>query len=1184
MFKTTVRIGAVIALILSLSHPSVLSALAQQSAIAQGASKPGAPAASHGPAAWTSRSPALEPRRNMVVSRTTLQASAASSSADKSFPGVQNADVLLTGHPVSDSAWVCASLAIDLNGDGFPDVVTAQIDGTLNTFLNPGSSGGAWKSTTNKSAYDPNSVYYHGGIDYMYAADLNGDKLPDIVTVSYTARIILVYLNKGGGSFGNAKVYLLPFQFATLDGLPASGGLAIGDVDGDGFPDIVALGVQTFTPDGSSSSVQALTLLNREDGTFNTAKAGEVSVISGYLLSTYSSVKLADLNGNGLPSLVFVGAEAYSSTLFLAAAPGSADHVFHNVLPSLPSSQITGFGIEELGSSPILKDIDGDGVVDALFQQGTEVFLAKGHTGGGFDAPASVLSLQYVPMSTSFADLNGDGLLDVVAYQNGVTSIYYGTEKGKFSSTPTQMQGGARATLGVGDRQVPEPTDMDGDGRLDLLELDTDTGEVGIYLNSDAGFHSPQVMVPDPHLYGGMYSAGAAAIGKAGSLDLVTIPDVNGDPMEISPPILGIANDGNGNFLSTAYHTLLTSDQTTNVNALKNTKEVAALVDVNGDGLSDLLLTTGAPPDQAIGGGLALSTNKGGFAFSDPVLLVAQNFGFSCDLERTAVGDLNHDGRPDFVTAYAGNICSNAQSNPGLPAGFLTYLSQKDGSYKASFTAYGSAPYIPVLADLNGDGNLDLVLGESNGSQPQSGITVLPGKSDGTFDLGAAVSILPNTSLTSSITVGDFDGDGKLDLAAGVLAQLDGSGNPVANTTGLLLLKGNGDFTFDKGAWYLPGSQIWAARLADFDGDGLPDLALNVTTAAASGYSSSTNGAIPEPGLVLLPNLGAGIFGTPRPIFGATSDIGASIPSPPVGGSLVVADFNGDGAPDVLNDNAYEPVFYLNTGAVKFSVSAEASTVVEGSAVTLTATLRPTVSPKTPGGTVSFFANGTLLGTAPVQGGQASFESASLAPGKYTVTAKYSGDSNFNAAQASASVAVIVSTLPSDFTLAAPKPASLSLVAGQAGTVTLTLTGNATFSGNLTLSCAGAGTEMQCLASPASVSLSAGQTVTATVAIATQGTGAATARNSTPQWTKLAGGLSFASVFLLVLGGRKRKAFSVWYALLLLGVLASLGVMGCGGSGPTNTTPAGSYTLSITATAGASSHSQTLLVTVTVPN
>jgi hypothetical protein len=169
-----------------------------------------------------------------------------------------------------------------------------------------------------------------------------------------------------------------------------------------------------------------------------------------------------------------------------------------------------------------------------------------------------------------------------------------------------------------------------------------------VYLNSATGFHAAQVVVPDPQLYGGMYSAGAAAIQKVGSLDLVTIPDVNGDPYDISPPVLSIANDGAGNFPPTGYHTLLTSDQTTNIAALKSSKEVAAL--------ADLLLTTGPQDGASLGGGLALSINKGGFAFGDPALLVTQQFGFSCNLERTAVGDLNHDGRPDQGNRMNGGV------------------------------------------------------------------------------------------------------------------------------------------------------------------------------------------------------------------------------------------------------------------------------------------------------------------------------------------------------------------------------------------------------------------------------------------------------------------------------------------------------------------------------------------------
>jgi len=292
-----------------------------------------------------------------------------------------------------------------------------------------------------------------------------------------------------------------------------------------------------------------------------------------------------------------------------------------------------------------------------------------------------------------------------------------------------------------------------------------------------------------------------------------------------------------------------------------------------------------------------------------------------------------------------------------------------------------------------------------------------------------------------------------------------------------------------------------------------------------------------------------------------------------------VADFNGDGAPDVLNDNAYEPSVYLNIGAVKFALSASASKVAQGSTVTLTAALQPTVSQNTPGGTVSFFANSNLLGTSPVQGGQASLDTANLEPGNYTITAKYSGDANFNTASASTSVAITVSSLTPDFSITGPTPASLSLVSGQAGTVTLTLTGNATFSSTVTLDCAGGTSSLQCLVSPASLTLIPGQTSTITVAVATRGSGTAKAMNAAPKWSGVNGGLSLASLFLLAWSGKKRKALSAWFALLLV-VFASLTATGCGGNSSDGYTPAGSYSLTITATTGSLSHSQTVPVTV----
>jgi hypothetical protein len=107
---------------------------------------------------------------------------------------------------------------------------------------------------------------------------------------------------------------------------------------------------------------------------------------------------------------------------------------------------------------------------------------------------------------------------------------------------------------------------------------------------------------------------------------------------------------------------------------------------------------------------------------------------------------------------------------------------------------------------------------------------VIPNKGDGsgTFDLTRYTKPVANSVLTA-IVVGDFNADGKQDLT--LLTQ--GNWNPLtestdANTAGALLLPGNGDYTFGTPTLVATNTYPISGAYADFNGDGLPDLALNV--------------------------------------------------------------------------------------------------------------------------------------------------------------------------------------------------------------------------------------------------------------------------------------------------------------------------------------------------------------------
>jgi FG-GAP-like repeat len=171
-----------------------------------------------------------------------------------------------------------------------------------------------------------------------------------------------------------------------------------------------------------------------------------------------------------------------------------------------------------------------------------------------------------------------------------------------------------------------------------------------------------------------------------------------------------------------------------------------------------------------------------------------------------------------------------------------------------------------AVADVNGDGNPDLVVGNFNDS-----VGVLLGNGDGSFQLGATYS----SQAENSVAAADVNGDGKPDL---LVANL-------YNNVAVLL--GNGDGSFQPAVIYEPGGFDASSAIArDVNGDGKPDLL--VTNWFVNNQDFQADGVIG----VLLGN-GDGTF---QPA--STYDSGGKQPS-----SIAVADLNGDGKPDLLVGN-----------------------------------------------------------------------------------------------------------------------------------------------------------------------------------------------------------------------------------------------------------------------------------------
>src|SRR5207302_6303930 len=154
---------------------------------------------------------------------------------------------------------------------------------------------------------------------------------------------------------------------------------------------------------------------------------------------------------------------------------------------------------------------------------------------------------------------------------------------------------------------------------------------------------------------------------------------------------------------------------------------------------------------------------------------------------------------------------SGSPQQPGTTISVL--LGNRDGTFRAALTfAAGSGPYSVAVGDFNGDGRPDLAVANYGSmQQPGTTITVMLGNGDGTFRAATTNTVDRNPSF---VVVGDFNGDGKLDLAAA---------NSGSYTVSVLL--GNGNGTFQPALTFAAGTNPYSVAVGDFNGDGKLDLA-----------------------------------------------------------------------------------------------------------------------------------------------------------------------------------------------------------------------------------------------------------------------------------------------------------------------------------------------------------------------
>jgi hypothetical protein len=386
-----------------------------------------------------------------------------------------------------------------------------------------------------------------------------------------------------------------------------------------------------------------------------------------------------------------------------------------------------------------------------------------------------------------------------------------------------------------------------------------------------------------------------------------------------------------------------------------------AVADVNGDGRPDLVVANASAVTSASGSIAVL------FGNGDGTFQPAVTYGSGGDFAwSTAVADVNGDGHLDIIVA-------NQNDNT---IGVL--LGRGDGTFQSAVTyrsGSNSFTWSVVVADVNGDGKPDIVVADECDNYPTCAhgtVGVLLGNGEGTFQ--AAVVYFSGGSEANSVAVADVNGDGKLDLIVGNNCFSCGS-----STVSVQL--GNGDGTFQAPvANILTLSRVFSLAVADVSGDGKPDLLVagEVGNAGRVGY--------------LLGN-GDGSFQSEVPYHSGGN----------TAASVAVADVNRDGKPDLVVTNGSS--FASNNVGVLINSSRftpTTTTVVSslnpslvGQAVTVTATVSSTAGTPPNGETIMFSKDSAILGTAPLSEGTASLTTLSLPAGTFTINASYPGDSTF---------------------------------------------------------------------------------------------------------------------------------------------------------------------------------------------
>jgi hypothetical protein len=795
-----------------------------------------------------------------------------------------NSQVALT------TSFVGATAVADLNEDGIPDLAIADGSGGIEILLGKGDGTFTTVAAVSPVGSDPIAIA---------AADFNSDGKPDLAVLNNYSNTVTILLGNGDGTFTAT---------ASSPATPQSpSGMAVGDFNGDGIADLALVA-------GNAFNAGAVTiLLGNGDGTFT---ATSQSTPAG---DTPDGIVAGDFNGDGKTDLAVTDQQDTTLTILL----GNGDGTF----TAAASPQVTSYA-----NAIAAADFDGDGKTDLAVTctNGGSVIVLLGNGDGTFTAaPAFPVPMGVSPVAVVVADFNGDGIPDVAildnSYTTGGVKIFLGKGDGAFLQSPTQPAAmSSPAVLAEGD--------FNGDGRPDVSVANNFVSvSLSLFLTeptetATASANSSLAGVGQ-HLVSAIYAGDSNYTSSAsGSLPLWGVLPATTTTLALSSggtPATSVSPGSVVTFIATAA---VGSNPVTTGQVNFCDASASSCTDIHLLG-SVALTSSGTATFKYVPGPGAHSYNaqfvQNGYGLGSSSAIVPLTVGPAPAPVYSNTTAIAYGGFPGDYSLTA-TVLGLGGSAP--PTGMISFQDTSFGGTSLATATLGSSTagigwlisqtpaagnnlISEVQGDFNGDGMPDLVLLWTNNNSGAAAVTIFLGKGDGTFTAGPTTQSTITSETNFAMITGDFNGDGKTDLALLSYSTLASS-----DTVTTFLSNGDGTFAISEpsaifnqgptGGDFVSGSLV----AADFNGDGKLDLAV------VGDYINSG-------GVTIVLGKGDGTFTGAGPNVSLNADFGL----------VAAGDFNGDGIPDMVATNYFEfgesPTIFLGKGDGTFTATVASFTL-----------------------------------------------------------------------------------------------------------------------------------------------------------------------------------------------------------------------------------------------------------------